>query len=128
MNIDLIVNNNSNLRPRDEIEVEDIIAAPYPDNRRVKVTVVVTPFRERPNLEIAILDAAERIVASTSAIALMNFRSSYVMHLRGMDDPTGSYTIRVQLYYESPDEAQHTHSVTLDIPPQNADSDKTHTE
>lgn len=127
MSIDLILNNNDNLRPRDEIEVENVTASPYPDNRRVKVGVEVTPFRERPNLAIAILDDQAQPVASTSAIGLMNFRTSYVLHLRGMDDPTGKYTVRVQLYYESPDEVQHAQDASLQIPASDADSDKTDT-
>ena len=119
MSIDLIINNNANLRPRDEIKVEKVTPAPYPDNRRIKVTVEVTPFRERPNLEITILDADGKRVSNTSAIALMNFRSVYVLHLRGLTDTTGSYTVRTQLYYESLDEVQHTLDAQMQLPVQN---------
>ncbi len=118
MSIDLILSNNDNLRPRDEIKIEKVTLSPYPDNRRIKVQVEVTPFRERPNLAIAIMDAENRQVASTDAIALMNFRTAYVLHLRGTDDPAGRYTVRVQLYYESPDEVQHAADTPLEIPAQ----------
>lgn len=123
MSIDLILQNNDNLRPRDEIKVEKITASPFPDRRRVKVTVDITPFRERPNLEIAIEDRSGKSIAGTSAIALMNFTTSYVLHLRGIDDPAGQYTVRVQLYYESPDAIQHTRESALHIPAQTPDGD-----
>lgn len=123
LNIDLIVQNNANLRPPDEIKIEKINASPYPDNRRVKVSITVTPFRERPNLEITILDANGRPVANTSAIGLMNFATSYVLHLRGVQDPAGTYTIRVQLFYESLDEIQDTCEADMRIPPATSDED-----
>ena len=116
LNIDLIVQNNANLLPPDEIKIKTVGAAPYPDNRRVKVTVEVTPFRERPNLEITILDADGRPIANTSAIGLMNFTTSYVMHLRGVQDPAGAYTVQVQLFYESLDQVQDSREAELHIP------------
>jgi hypothetical protein len=96
----LFLQNNDNLLPRDEVRIESVKAAPYPDSRRVHIEVVVTPFRERPNLEIAILDAQEKVVSTASAIAIMNFRLGLTMHLRGVTDAAGDYTVRVQLYYE----------------------------
>ncbi len=116
LNIDLIVQNNANLLPPDQITIKTVGAAPYPDNRRVKVTVEVTPFRERPNLEITILDVDGRPIANTSAIGLMNFTTSYVMHLRGVQDPAGAYTVQVQLFYESLDQVQDSHEAELHIP------------
>ncbi len=82
----------------------------------MKVTVEVTPFRERPNLEITILDVDGRPIANTSAIGLMNFTTSYVMHLRGVQDPAGAYTVQVQLFYESLDQVQDSHEAELHIP------------
>jgi hypothetical protein len=89
MSIDLILQNNDNLLPREEVRVERVKAAPYPDGRRVHVEVTVTPFRERPNLEITIINAGGKTVSSTSAIAIMNFRVTFTLHLRGVDDPAG---------------------------------------
>jgi len=121
LNIDLIVQNNANLLPPDEIRIKNVSASPYPDNRRVKVTVEVTPFRERPNLEITLLDADGRPVANTSAIGLMNFTTSYVMHLRGIQDSAGEYTIRVQVFYDSLNDTKDSREATLRIPA-NADA------
>lgn len=113
--IDLIVQNNPNLRPPEEITIEGVQAAPFPDNRRVRVTVELTPFRERPNLDIGIFDQQGRQIASSTAIAIMNVQTSYVLHLRGVDDPIGTYTVRVALFYED-QPPQATQDVTLTIP------------
>jgi hypothetical protein len=116
MSIDLILQNNDNLLPRDEVRVESVKAAPYPDGKRVHVEITVTPFRERPNLEIAILDADGKIVSASSAIAIMSFRVALTMHLRGVTHPAGDYTVRVQLYYEDPAAPQDTRTAPLNIP------------
>jgi hypothetical protein len=116
MSIDLILQNNDDLLPRDEVRVENVKAAPYPDGRRVHVEITVTPFRERPNLEIAILNAESRIVSNASAIAIMNFRVALTMHLRGVTDSAGDYSVRVQLYYEDVTTPQDTHTAALSIP------------
>jgi hypothetical protein len=116
MSIDLILQNYDNLLPRDEVRVESVKAAPYPDGRRVHVEITVTPFRERPNLEIAILNADDKIVSTASAIAIMNFRVALTMHLRGVTDPAGDYTVRVQLYYEDAAAPQDTGTAPLNVP------------
>ena len=116
MSIDLILQNNENLLPRDEVRVENVKAAPYPDGRRVHVEITVSPFRERPNLEIAILNAEGQIISNASAIAIMNFRVALTMHLRGVTDPAGDYSVRVQLYYEDATSPQDTHTTALTIP------------
>jgi hypothetical protein len=124
MSIDLILQNNDNLLPREEVRVERVKAAPYPDGRRVHVEVTVTPFRERPNLEITIINAGGKTVSSTSAIAIMNFRVTFTLHLRGVDDPAGEYTVRVQLYYDDINAPQDTHETALHITPAAPDSER----
>ena len=97
--MDLYLQTNDNLRPREEVRIERV-AATYPSHQRVKVEVVVTPFRERPNLEITIRDVDDQIVSSASVVALMNFNVAFNLHLRGIDEPTGDYAVQVQLYYD----------------------------
>jgi hypothetical protein len=109
--------NNDNLVPRDQVRLERITATPFADRRRIKVEVEVTPFRERPDLEIVIYDAAGRIVASSSVIASMQFKMEFNLHLRKMSDPAGDYTVQVQLYYEDIQSPQDTRATTITIPP-----------
>jgi hypothetical protein len=124
-NIELYLQNNDNLLPRDQVKITNVTATPYPDGRRVNVAVEITPFRERPNLEIAIHradgDRTPHIVASTSVIAIMNFRVDFNLHLRGVVDPAGRYTVSVGLYYEDAQSPQHTRSIDLIIAPAQAE-------
>lgn len=117
MSIDLILQNNRNLLPREEVRIERVAATPYPDGRRVHVDIAITPFRERPNLEMAILTRAGETAASTSAIAVMNTKVGFNLHLRGASDSDGDYTVRVALYYEDFNAPQDIHESALRIPP-----------
>ena len=90
------------LLPPDEVRIERVRAAPYADGRRVKVEVDITPFRERPNLEIAILSGTGDIVATASAIDVMAFHLAFTLHLRGGGDAGPGYEVVVLLYYDDP--------------------------
>jgi len=120
MDFDLFLHNNPNLRPRDEVRIERVTATPYPDRHRVHVEVEVTPFREQPNLEITVSDQSGRTAAATTVVALMAFKAAFNLHLRGVDDPAGTYLVRVQLYYEDVASAQDIRETCLDIPPSGA--------
>ncbi|HVO68876.1 MAG TPA: hypothetical protein VMT24_02455 [Aggregatilineaceae bacterium] len=117
MSSDLFLQNNPDLRPRGEVRIERVSAAPYPDRRRVHVEVEVTPFREQPNLEITIHDSNGRVAAATTVVALMNFKVAFTLHLRGADEPAGEYTVQVRLYYEDAETPQDAREAPLDIPP-----------
>lgn len=126
--INLYLQNNDNLLPRDQVKITEVTATPYPGGRRVNVAIAITPFRERPNLEIAILrvpddgeDAQSKPVASTSVITIMTFRVDFNLHLRGVEDPAGTYSVKVALYYEDVQSPQHTYSIELIIAPEPSD-------
>lgn len=107
---------NPNLRPRNEVRIERLEAEPSPDGRRIKVQITVTPFREQPNFEIALYDAAQRHVAGTTVIAAMNFRLEFTLHLRGVPAP-GEYTLRADLHYDDLPEPIERAEVIVHLPP-----------
>lgn len=114
--INFFLQNNDNLKPRDEVRIEKLSAEPMPDGRRIKVRMEVTPFRERPSFEIALFDEAQRKVGATSVIEAMTFRMEFVLHLRGATEPAGDYALRAALYYEDPATPQHLAQTTVHIP------------
>ena len=121
MDGNFFLQNNDNLVPRDQVRLDRLTATPFADRRRVKVEVDVTPFRERPDLEIVIYDGTGRIVASSSVIASMQFKMEFNLHLRNLSNPAGDYTVQVQLYYEDIQSPQDTRATTIIIPPVPAD-------
>ncbi|SRR5258708_1095565 len=103
-------------QPPEKIIVEKLAATPYPDGWRVKVSVDVTPFQQRPNLEIQVRSREGRVVSELSVIETMIRHMEFTMHLRGLDSPRGSYTLSAALYYgEDPSQPQHRSETPFDV-------------
>ena len=95
-------------QPKDKIKIEAITADPYPDGWRVKITLDLTPFQERPNLEIRVRSHTGRVVSEMSVIETMIRHLEFTVHIRGVDSPAGEYVAEAALYYgEDPTQAQH---------------------
>src|SRR5258708_4374972 len=86
-------------QPRDQIKVEKLLAKPYPDGWRVRVTVDITPFQDRPSLELSIQTVAGRSVSSLSVIETMVRHMEFTVHIRGLESPEGDYIALAALYY-----------------------------
>jgi hypothetical protein len=102
-------NGNQTPKPREEIKIEDVVASPYPDGMRVHVQVKVTPFRERPNLMLVIHDEDDTIVSELNIIETMHTNMEFTMHLRGIENPAGAYSLTVELFYETRNPVQDSY-------------------
>lgn len=101
-------------RPPEEVQIERLAARVYPDGRRVRVDVKITPFLQRPNLEFTIFNAAGQPVASLSVIESMDHTFEMTAHLRG-PQPVGPHTLRAELFYD-PAAARRTMETTFSVP------------
>lgn len=97
-----------NPQPKDQIRIEALEAIPYPDRQRIFIKVQVTHFQERPNLLLLVHNADDRLVGELNIIATMHAEMEFTMHLRGIDDPTGTYTVTAELFYETRNPPQDT--------------------
>jgi hypothetical protein len=84
--------------PREEVRIRKFNAAPYPDGRRVKVTLELTPFQERPDAELLILNPEGITVSSASIIETIDPKMEMTLHLEGESGP-GTYVISAVLQY-----------------------------
>ncbi len=101
-------------KPRADIKIERFEAQPYPDGWRVKVTLDVTPFQERPNLEIR-LKLGERLVTELSVVETMHRHMEFTMHIRGLQASAGQYVAEADLYYEDRARPQDTRRFPFSI-------------
>jgi len=110
--------NDSNLvpQPKGKIKIEEFVVTPYPDRFRVKVALKLTPFQERPNLIIVAHRDDGKQVSDLDVIATMHYDNEYTMHIRGVDEPAGNYTLTAELYYESRNPPQDKKQVNFTIP------------
>ncbi len=74
-------------------------ATPYPDGRRVALRIELTPFQQRPNLEIKAKNATGEGVGVVSVVEAMGHRMSLTFHLRG-PQPAGWHELDIRLFYQ----------------------------
>ncbi|MHB8626657.1 MAG: hypothetical protein ACYDBJ_05475 [Aggregatilineales bacterium] len=105
-------------QPRDQVKIEKLTAMPYPDGWRVRIGVDVTPFQERPSLEITIDTADGRPMAQIqlSVIETMHRSMEFTIHIRGLMSPMGHYVVRADLYYDAPTAPQDHAETPFTIP------------
>jgi hypothetical protein len=76
----------------------DLRAEPYPDGKRLRLGLELTPFKQRPNIEIALKDSRGETAASASIVEPAGWKLELTLHIRA-PDPGGSYRLEASLGY-----------------------------
>ena len=84
--------------PPKEVRIREFTVEPWPDGRRVRVNVELTPFQKRPNGEINIKNVDEEEVSSVSFIETIDPKMQFTMHLRTLETQ-GEYSINATVFY-----------------------------
>lgn len=89
-------------RPREDVRFRQIGLYLYPETRRMAFGVELTPFSERPSIEVQLLNGEGAPAGSLHVIETMTPNFSITLHLRDREtaDP---YTLTAILYYAWPD-------------------------
>lgn len=85
--------------PPSEIRIQQFTADPYPDGRRVKIYLEVSPFQKRPSVDVNITNSDGLMVSQASIIESISRKMEFTMHLRG-PEPAGKYFIKASIFYE----------------------------
>ena len=91
--------------PPEKVSITHIKAEAYPDGQRVRVTLEMTPFEQRPHIEVSLQDADGTEVSSTSIIEPMAWKLEFTLHIRG-EARKGSYTLTAHLFYPEGPQAE----------------------
>lgn len=106
-------------RPRAEVRFTQVTLHPYPDGRRVKLHFALTPFMDRPSVDIRVVNLAGQEVATLSLIEAMDTENDFTIHLRG-PEPRGAHTLEMVLFYRANDDPEaereviETHTTTFE--------------
>jgi hypothetical protein len=101
-------------QPPELIRFRDVSTNIYPDKRRIRVKVGVTPFQERPNLELEAFNHTGESVASASVIGMNNPFMELTLHIRGELSP-GDYVLKLHLRYHDIEQVDYR-AVSFVIP------------
>ena len=81
----------------EETKINSLSAQAYPDGRRLRFNIEVTPFQKRPYIEVLLNDSDGIEVASTNIVEPMSWKLEFTMHIRG--ELKNPYTLNARLYY-----------------------------
>jgi len=84
--------------PPEKMEIRKLIATPSDDGKRVAVEIEITPFQQRPNLELTVFNQENREVTSLSVVEAIENTMTFTLHLRE-PEPNRQYQVEVQLFY-----------------------------
>ncbi len=89
-------------KSREDVRIKQLGLYLHEDRRRVAVGFELTPFLERPSIEVRITNERGERASSMTIVDTMDANLSVVMHLRDKE-PTDLYEITAVLYYATPD-------------------------
>jgi hypothetical protein len=103
-------------KPRDQVRIEALEITPFLDRFRVYVHLRVTPFLERPNMVLVAHDQDDRVVSELNIIETMHHDMEFTLHIRGVTEPAGVYSLTADLFYETRNPPQDRRIETFIIP------------
>lgn len=104
-------------KPREEVRIKQLGLYMYEDGRRVAVGFDVTPFLERPSIQVSIRTAAGKEIGSLHVIETLETNFSLTMHLRHLEAPE-PLEVTATVYYATPEtERVDVHTVTRRLDP-----------
>jgi hypothetical protein len=99
----------------EETHITSLSAEAWPDGRRLRVNLEVTPFQKRPYIEVTLNDADGEEVASTSIVEPLSWKLEFTMHIRG--ELCNPYTLNAKLYYPDDGPSDEPRQFTFDVKP-----------
>ncbi len=85
--------------PPEEVRLLTMEASPQPGDPRVKITLELTPFKVRPNVDVVITAASGKKAAHSSILETMLRKLEFTMHLRVVE-PGSEYSVESIVYYQ----------------------------
>jgi hypothetical protein len=110
----------SNNKPllREDVRIRDLRWELSPEKRRIALEFELTPFIERPSLEVYIANGRGEKAGALTIIETLDYEFSVVVHLRDKE-PTDPYTIHAAVYYTSLEQGKrqivHTKAITFTV-------------
>jgi hypothetical protein len=101
--------------PPDQTRLLDLRAEPYPDGQRLRIALELTPFQQRPYLELTLKAPGGEAVASASIVEPMTWKLELTLHIRKADFAVGKYTLVAGLSYPDLGEVDRR-ELAIDIP------------
>ena len=89
-------------KSREEVRIKQIGIFVHDDSRKISFGLELTPFLERPCIEVTIVNGQRQHAGALTVIESMTPNFSLIIHLRDeeLNDP---YELTAEIYYATPD-------------------------
>ena len=91
--------------PPGDVRIRAVIVEPYPDGRRLRLEIKLTPFQVPPNLEVWVENVDGERIAHTNIIGTTTPQMTLTMHLKGKN-VVGVHRLWLLLSYEEEGEIE----------------------
>jgi hypothetical protein len=85
--------------PPDKTRFLNLQAEPYPDGTRLRVSLELTPFQQRPTIELMLTSPDGSQAAAASIIEPMAWKLELTLHIRDHQTNVLNYTLTASLHY-----------------------------
>jgi len=106
----------------EETHITSLFAEPYPDGHRLHVDIEMTPFQQRPHLEVILNNGNGDEIQTTSIVEPLTWKIEFTMHIRG--DLMNPYTLSAKLFYpDGPTNEPQVFTFDVNPPPPDPQTD-----
>ena len=84
--------------PPEDVRIRELEAKPWPDGKRVAVRFELTPFLQRPNIEVKIFNSNQEEVAELNVVEALDSKMEFTMHVQE-PNPEGTFKITMRVHY-----------------------------
>jgi hypothetical protein len=60
----------------------DLRAEPYPDGKRLQIHLELTPFQQRPYLDLTLTDSTREVIAPTAVVEPVAYKFDHTLQIR----------------------------------------------
>lgn len=111
--------------PQDDIKILSFDAEPYPDGRRVRVKLVLSPFLQGPNGEISLTNQDDELLATINIVNIFIPENEFTLHIPESKSLPGSYTVNVEVFYIEEEEIEQDGETQFNLKKSLVDSTST---
>lgn len=98
-----------------EVRFIELRVEPWPEGRRIRVHLTLTPFQQNPNIDVVLSDASGNDAGQAAIIETAEHRIVFTMHIRSAQ-LTGPFSLTANISYP-----EHgviaTQSISFEIQP-----------
>ena len=111
-----LANPNIERLPPVNTRLVDLCAEPYPDGKRLRVALALTPCQQKPYLDLILTDVNGEVVAETSIVEPVTGLLELTLNIPNRNTTaSGVYNPRVNLSFPDLGEVEHR-NLSIEIP------------